>query len=484
MRTTRRIAIIGGGFGGVALATALLRREPSDLEVALFEASERLGRGLAYGTDCDAHVLNTRAAHMSVHDDDGEHFVSWCRARGVAAHGDEFVPRSIYGDYVEHSFEGARDGSLTRLEVHTQTPITDLRAERGAFTVAAADARTWRADTVVLATGHAAPPDPLAALLPAGTPRYLRNPWPARQLAQIGASDRVLVLGTGLTAVDVVLALERQGHRAAIQLVSRRGLLPQAHWPHRQILPRELRSALLTDLGRSDLRGMVRIVRKAAALAAERGSSWQAVLDALRPVTPRLWAELCAKDRQRFLRVLRPYWDAHRHRVAPAVAERLSSLRAGDRLEVCAGRVRGAAAYGDSFVVDVLPRGRRTHRSERFDWIVNCTGTDFSPPTCRPLERKLLERGMLLPDPLALGFVTADRGAVIGRSGPVAGLYVLGTGHRPNLWEHTAVPEIRSQVMGLADELVASAEAPTWLPRLQSIPARRGAPWRASAGPA
>ena len=131
--------------------------------------------------------------------------------------------------------------------------------------------------------------DPLASLLPAGNPRYLQGAWSASDLGRIRATDRVLVLGAARSSIDAVLALNEQGHRGTVRLVSPRGLLFTA-----------------------------------------------------------------------------------RERLAPEVAERLAALRAAGRLDVCAGRVRGADAYGDTFVVDILPRGRTLHSSERYDWILNC----------------------------------------------------------------------------------------------------------------
>ncbi len=140
----------------------------------------------------------------------------------------------------------------------------------------------------------AASTDPLAAFLPAGNARYLQGPWSADGLERIAATDRVLVLGAGLAAIDTVLELDDQGHEAPIRLVSSHGV------PSR---------------------------------------------------TQQL--------------------------VAPSVAERLAQLYGAGRLEVFTGWVRGAASYGASFVVDLLPRGRKTHVSERYDWIVNCTAADF-----------------------------------------------------------------------------------------------------------
>jgi len=161
--------------------------------------------------------------------------------------------------------------------MHTTTER--IANSRGRFSVAAAAGRAWRAATAVIATGHATEPDPLASLLPAGAPRYLRKPWPGHELARVDTDDRVLVLGTGLAAVNVVVALEQQWHRGLIRLVSHSPLLPQ----------------------------------------------------------------------------------------------RLAALLAAGRVEVWVGRIEGAASYDDTFIVDVLPHGRKLHWSERYDWIVDCT---------------------------------------------------------------------------------------------------------------
>ena len=170
-----------------------------------------------------------------------------------------------------------------------------------AFDFSAIGGQAWRAVRAVIATDRSTRPDPLASLLPAGVPRYLRT-WSAKDLARIGSHDRVLLLGAGPTALEVVLALADQGHRALVRLVSCNKVLPPALRPQRQ-----------------------------------------------------------------------PFRDAKRQRAASSVAERLAALQAAGQVEVCAGRVTGAAAYGDTMVVDVLPARRALHVSERFDWIVNCS---------------------------------------------------------------------------------------------------------------
>lgn len=463
MAKVQRVAIIGGGFSGVALAAALRRQSSEALHVTLIEASTSVGRGRAYGTTAPCHLLNTRAAQMSLDPTVPDDFVQWQRKRGREVHGDEFVARADYGDYLEQSFvEVCRRDSATKLDVQLQTAVVDVDRAGDGFVLALGDGRYLHADVVVLATGHGEAPAPMEGDMPS-VPRYVRDPWSKGWLDEVRRDDRVLVLGAGLTAIDIVLALADRGHVAPIQLLSRRGLVPRAHPEHRQVLPRELHNAMLAALGANDLRTSVAAIRRTAAAAAERGLTWHAVIDALRPITPRLWNALCARDRQQFLRWVRPYWDAHRHRMAPAVAGWFDALHAAGRVQVTAGKLRAAHASDTQIAVEYLPRGAGATIRTAYDWVVNCTGNSFARGAAPPLERRLLERGLLLSDPLALGYVTAEDGAVIGQQGPVTGLYVLGPACRAAAWEHTAVPEIRAQVSLLAERLAARADARPWL---------------------
>ncbi|HZF30216.1 MAG TPA: FAD/NAD(P)-binding protein [Gammaproteobacteria bacterium] len=466
MHHSERVIIIGGGFSGVALAAELVRRGAAS-SITLVESGDRVGRGLAYGTASASHLLNTRADQMSLYGDDPEHFLRWRRRGGHATHGAEFVRRSDYGEYLERALIAAcTEAPHARLTVEMGARATDVERTAGGFAVSLADGRELRGDAVVLATGHPAPADPFGGALPASATRYLREPSRHEDLAKIAPGAAVLLIGTGLTAVDVVLALEERGHRGPVHAVSRRGLLPRAHRARRETLPTDLHRALAAGVAVNGLRGIVAALRSVAAAADEHGVGWQAAFDALRPLAPRIWAELCAADRRRFVRLLRPFWDVHRHRLPPAQAGRIAALRARGRVVIRAGRVRGGVDRGDSIVVDVQPRGSTETVAERYDWVVNCTGASFAKSSSRPLERRLLEQGLLLADPLGLGYVTDDVGGVLGASGPVRGLYVLGPACRAAFWEHTAVPELRAQAAKLAADLAgrcATAEVPVRL---------------------
>ena len=448
MRRRRHVAIVGGGFSGVALAAELLRSGEGP-RTTLLESGPRFGRGIAYGTVDPAHLLNTRAERMSLFADDATHFARWNRARRRNVAPADFVARSIYGDYLEDTLSALATGAgIGTFSAQPLTEVSDVVPLHTGFAIALGGGATLHADEVVLATGHPLPGDPLARWLPAGEPRYVRDPWRTLDLAAIGGDERVLLLGTGLTMIDVVLTLTGRGHRGDITAVSRRGLLPRVHGAAHEQLPQDIADELRRGLELGNLRRALRAVRVAATAAEERGLHWQTVVDALRASTEPFWGALCAADRRRFVQHLRPYWDVHRHRLPPATAERLATLVGDGRLRVRAARIRGASVTKSG--IAVTTHERRGEATTHYDWIVNCTGPSFSKHSCRGLERRLLERGLLIADPLALGFATTPDGRAFGAHGPVEGLYVLGPACRSQRWEHTAVPELREQARALA----------------------------------
>ena len=89
----------------------------------------------------------------------------------------------------------------------------------------------------------------------------------------------------------------------------------------------------------SEIRPLVREIRKQVEIAAGQNVSWQAVIDSLRPATPRLWKSMNLVERRRFLRHGRGFWEVHRHRVAPEVGRLVQKLRESGRLILYSGRV-------------------------------------------------------------------------------------------------------------------------------------------------
>jgi uncharacterized NAD(P)/FAD-binding protein YdhS len=328
------VAILGGGFSGTVLTIQLLRRANRGVSIAVVGREPQLGRGVAYGTACNEHVLNVVAAKMSALPGEPAHFTDWLvNVRGMRNVDAAFLPRSIYGDYMEDTLETARERS--RLTTFTQVVDTalSLHALAGGFEVRCLSGRRVMAKRVVLATGNFPPPDPpeVGSL---SQERYIGYPWAADALDGIREDETLLVLGSGLTSIDQVLSLTARGFHGTIFLLSSRGLLPM---PHRASSPWQLEESTVMA---TSARSLFTAVRGEMERATNDGADWRSVVDSLRPHSQSIWSSLPIKERRRFLRHLRSLWDACRHRISPAAHDVLTGLIVKKRLIALAGRCR------------------------------------------------------------------------------------------------------------------------------------------------
>jgi uncharacterized NAD(P)/FAD-binding protein YdhS len=437
----RTIAVVGAGASGTLLASHVLRA--GGARVVLIERGDRVGRGVAYGTDFPGHLLNVPAASMTGLPDDPGHFLRWARVHFDAATAPTtFVPRRVYGAYLEavltESLQAAAPGASL---VRRQGEVVYMKADTGSspWLLRFADGSHAHADRVVLALGNLPSRDPalVAGAWPEDPTRYIRDPWRGGALA-------------GLTMVDVALQLQAQTPGQQIIALSRGGLFPHAH---RAGGAAPSQGVPIPDPTPSLLE-LLRFVRTAAVVAEVGGGDWRDAVNALRPVTSQLWTALPRDEQRRFVARLARFWDVHRHRLAPEVAAAVDALRESGRLTFASGRIRTAAAAGDGVVVTVRERGAR-ERTLRVAAVVNCTGPtgDVRAGGSRLLEA-LCASGAVRPHPLALGLDTCGDGAVRDARGRESEtLFALGPLRRGELWESTAVPEIRSQARALAQRL-------------------------------
>jgi uncharacterized NAD(P)/FAD-binding protein YdhS len=449
--TARVVAIVGGGFSGALLALHLLRSRTDGLHVYLIEKGQAFGRGVAYSTRRPDHLLNVRAGNMSAYPDRPSHFQDWLAVQtGQPADPFSFAPRWVYGDYLQAELRAAAQsaeaaGRLTLVG----DEATEIVRAGGRFVVRLAVGRAMQADTVVLATGHGAPMEivPRGARF-ASDPRYLPNPWADGALDRIKPEDRVLLLGSGLTAVDVIASLDAAGHRGEIVALSRHGLVPRRH--ARAGAP----IAWTPHEGESLSRALLRFRRQA-----DRLTDWRRAFDGVREQVQAIWLTLSETERRRALRHLRPWWDAHRHRMAPEVALRIDAHIAQGRLRVVAGRMLSLRAEVGGVTITWRPRTHTSIRADRTEWVVNCTGPEGDPRRSdNSVIRRLIESGLARPDPLNLGLDVDGDGRLIGSDGGArADLYGLGPLTRGALWEVTAVPDIRIQAARLAAHIAADA---------------------------
>jgi uncharacterized NAD(P)/FAD-binding protein YdhS len=456
------VGIIGGGASGALAALALLR-SGADVDVVVIEPRLLLGRGVAYSTADPRHRLNVPAAGMSGVAGDPEHFVRWAWSVGAPVDGFSFPSRELYGSYLGDSLAEAADAGPGGL-AHLRDTACGVRRERSGWTVMLAGGGRLSVDALVLALGYApaAPPFGLPAEL-VDDRRFVADPWAAGAPLRPPAGGRVLLLGTGLTAVDAALTLSADDPRARITAISRHGLRPLDHRPGGVPSNPPVTAAVRPHTAL----GLLRSVRAEAALSAACGGDWRDVVNRLRPVTNDLWQSLPLTERHRFTHRLARFWEVHRHRLAPSVSDAARALEASRRLEFAAARVLSAQPGPDALRVELgLPGGRV--RTLDAHLVVNCTGL-----TARvgghPLLQQMAADGLCAPGPLGLGLAAAD-GQVLDRAGRPTGMYALGPLLRGELWETTAVPEIRDQAHELAEQL-SHRLSPLALPTPSRLPA-------------
>lgn len=472
----RTFAIVGAGFGGTMTCVHLLRLlaaqhaeecgeggsggrgggtacEP--YQIYLIERSGRFAAGVAYSTTSSGHLLNVPAGRMSALPDDTDHFLRWARQQDARIGGGTFVPRPMYGRYLASILQEADavSGRAVRL---TRVPrgAAGVSADARGVTIELEGGSEIVADAAVLAIGNFPPGNPpLADGSFYRSWRYAKDPWAAGAL-DVESDGDVLLLGTGLTMLDIAVALKERGHRGTIHAVSRRGLLPQPHRVSIRPPASHPRTRSLDQWPRT-ARGLLHALRAEVRDAAGKGVDWREVVTSLRHDTPALWQSLNERERARFLRHLRPYWETHRHRAAPETATQIAELIARQELVVHAGRVLGYAEDSTGVDVRMLPRGEETETRLRTVRVINCTGPETD---LRKVEdgfvQRLVRDGVVRPDALGLGLDTDACGAVVNAAGRVQErLMLVGPLRKGQLWENTAVPELRHETLAMAKRL-------------------------------
>ncbi len=475
----RTIVIVGAGFSGTAVAINLLRlKHEQPLRIILIDRSQ-MARGVPYNKLRYPYLLNVPAGRMSANSDDPLEFLRFARRWQPAATADDFLPRELYGEYLECSLRSAEDASAPEVELQRTYGLV-IAIERihraSTLQVHLADGRKLKANDVVLALGNP-PPAPLPGSDSLrGSARYVADPWQAPPSFRAG--ETVLIAGTGLTMADTVIA-GCTGHRrkVAIHAISRHGLLPTPQTSFHSV--KDERSTLL--FMRSASASLLRLFRSVRTLSEEiesRGGDWREAIAFVRDLAPALWERLPIRERRRFLRHIRPYWDVHRHRLPNAIWSALNDLRRDGQLNIHAGRILGLERVDKQIQVTFRARGRVAATSLLVDRVINCTGADYDVRhTQQRLLRSLLAQGVATRDPLGLGIATDEMGALITASGyPAANIYYIGPMLRAAHWETTAVTELREHAARLARHLVDLEDDWTTRPGITGHPLQEPRP--------
>jgi uncharacterized NAD(P)/FAD-binding protein YdhS len=456
----KTIAIIGGGFCGTMTAVNLARISDRALRIVIINARRPLGRGTAYGTSRSEHLLNVAARNMSALPDFPAHFLGWLRSRSEYddTSSDDlrqmFAPRRVYGDYLRSLLETCLNPIDSRCLVNVES-IDDeavdivLDADNNA-TILLNGGGTVDADQIVMATGNHRPgsfpsPSPLGH-----DARYCADPWEGWHEKLPEAGGRIVLLGTGLTTVDVVLTLGALGWEGQIVAVSRNGMLPKSHFrgiAYSDYLPEDAES-----LG---LHGLVQVVEQHCTRLKQMSQNSAIAIDKLRPHTQRLWRSLSVDEKREFLSKHAATWNVTRHRIAQSIHETITDALDCGRLQVMAGTIEKIVPNEQNIEV-VLRDSQGNQCQQNGDLVVNCTGPQSQISQANiPLFDNLLLKGLICADDLEMGILVDDQFAVIDGDGETSPLlFAIGPLLKGSLWETTAVPELRSQAMRVAENLL------------------------------
>lgn len=441
------VAIIGAGFSGSLLAVHLANA-PEHPSIALIERNRDFGPGLAYGSGASSeHLLNVPAGKMGAFPDKPDHFLRWLHEHieDVLALGiqeitpDTFLPRVLYGRYLTSLLNDAARRNdrlhLTNAEVVDIIPLAE-----GGFHVSFADGGSLQVEKAVLAWGNFPPTAPITT-----DARVIHNPWSVQAREALSKPGDILILGSGLTALDLLATAHKIGRKGNIHVLSRHGRFPQLHRPFSPHNP-FLNRAAFPDT----IRGLFRLVHQEVTTALAEGQDWRPVIDSLRPFTQDIWRNFSTTERRRFLRHVRPLWDIVRHRAAPQLRDIIDEFDRRKKLHRHRGRVVSVTQHGDTVEVTCRPRGSSTYQTLTVHTVINATGPESDPKRIDSrLLHNLLKRGLVKPDPLSLGVEVT--GSSAGDSDPI---HTVGSLRRGSLWESTAVPELRVQAAELAKVLI------------------------------
>ncbi|MDT5314669.1 MAG: hypothetical protein QOE74_3689 [Mycobacterium sp.] len=465
-----RIVVVGGGFSGAMSAVNIARLSERPVHVVVVSDQASVGRGVAYGLRRPEYLLNVAARNMSAFPDEPGHFLQWLRMRSEFELTPEielrerFAPRQIYGDYlrsiVQHHLQSPGELAVASAEF-VEGEAVDVEPLAAGCIVRLSDGSALEADRVVLATGNE-PPAPLpGAEALSSHPGWVGNPWQAWEQRLPHHDGTVVILGTGLSAVDAIITLRDVGWLGRIHAVSRHGWFPHAHF--RGIEYPEFPPADV-DLAALGLERLHALIGEHCAIVHDRNANPAIIVDKLRPYTQRIWNRFSREDRLAFATEHAARWNVFRHRIAPDIHAQITGSQLTGQLQVHAANIGKIEAAGDRLAV-LLESGE----SLTGDLVINATGpsTRFTA-TRSVLLQNLLRRGAVAPDATDMGIAVDSDHTVLNAEGERS-LWLLAMGPmlRGTYWETIAVPELRSQARRVAETVLGAAHVDDGQEQLQ-----------------
>ncbi len=472
----KHLVIVGCGAAAVILLANLAKQSAAVnaplLSISIIDDSPSVPCGLAFSVSHPAFILNVPAQRMGAFVDNPAHFYQWLQSTSqwrelhldfatMAIGPDDFVPRMIYGAYLQHLFHSA----LERLKAdgHNIELIAErvVAVERAGFN---ADVRTQGlsvvthrnkrlpADALVMATGNC-PAFNNAAFhnqdfyKPDSANAIFSSPYctAANQCDWKSLRDLV-VIGSGLSMVDAVQFTIAQGFSGRFHIFSAHNLLPLPHLhmhTHCQLPVFRTTATSAVSLLR-DLRAYIQSNM-------DQGIAWQDSINQVRTGNNLIWSNLPDRERKRLRKCL-PWWNILRHRIPANVGQQLDRLTMEGRLYLHKAKIKriDAVASGIQLTLEnkKKPPLNEQHQTIkiRADKAVICAG--YLPGfqrvqyLCTGLLNDENELRMELGKPGQDFLLAADYE-----------IYGIGPALGGVLFETTAIQEIRQQAQQIAQAI-------------------------------
>lgn len=455
------VAIIGGGFSGAAIAAHLHRAAAAleDLRIIVFEPRATLGAGLAYSTLEPANRINVPAGRMTLYPDDPDSFIHYLErtnaladdAAAVFPDGQAYPQRRVFGAYVAAEIAPLLAAGIVQ---HRRSTVEHVVRHADGWELRTAEGASHVADVVVVVTSHPPPKLPQVLKPLAGHPKLVADVNAEAALENITAQDRVLIVGNGLTAADAFAALKRRGYHGPVISLSRRGLRSRGH----PVLAQEPFGDFIDPPSRRASE-LLRRIRAALRTSQAGGATWHGVLDAVRLQGRDIWRNLPLVERRRVVRWLRPFWDAHRFRIAPQVETLLDDAIVSGQLQIVAGSLALARAdEGGSLHVDLRLRGKKGVTGIDVDAVIVTTGPAHGGILkSQTFLSDLEQTGLLTLCPTGLGIYCDERSRAIDSHGQATETLLIGGPlARGTFGELMGLPQVTEHAIYVAEEIAGS----------------------------
>lgn len=208
-----KIAIVGFGVSGAALLMSLkiTGKLDHDVEVDVFDPKDELATGLAYGKDSNLLLLNAFPTAMSLNPENKKEFSEW-----LETHYPEYdsrvdlVPRPIFGEYAEERLRPLLgEENITHHKKEIIDAVLVEETPTNAYVLKDSKGQQYgNYDYLFFAVGNPSYNDFYDL---AGSEHYIEDPYPVvEKLAQIKEDDKVAIIGSSLTAFDLVNYLSHE----------------------------------------------------------------------------------------------------------------------------------------------------------------------------------------------------------------------------------------------------------------------------------